>query len=139
MTLFTSYFDNIKFMRKVSPNICLVSIAGYCPSDFTGSVLKELQPKKDWWKEWHKKFKANLESPESIAWYKEAYTRTVLDKTSRLEVMKHLDEISNEVPVCLLCYETPDKFCHRKIVADWLRDGGYLCYEFDDGAAIAAQ
>lgn len=25
----------------------------------------------------------------------------------------------------LLCYESPDKFCHRHLVAEWLRGAGY--------------
>ena len=29
-----------------------------------------------------------------------------------------------------LCYEAPGKFCHRHILADWLREAGYTVEEF---------
>lgn len=31
--------------------------------------------------------------------------------------------------IALLCYEKPDDFCHRHLVADWLRKNGYECEE----------
>jgi hypothetical protein len=32
--------------------------------------------------------------------------------------------------VALMCFEKPDDFCHRHLVADWLRQNGYECKEW---------
>ena len=35
-------------------------------------------------------------------------------------VLQDLQKIGKDV--VLLCYETPEKFCHRHIAAQWLKD-----------------
>lgn len=119
MRIWTSYFGNAKKLEKKCPDIHLVSIAGYSPPWFTGTKFSALAPKKWWWKIWHDSFKDDLESEESRAWYTERYYETVLSSfnpPSSLETM--LEKIGNDI--CFLCYETPEKFCHRHIVASWL-------------------
>jgi uncharacterized protein (DUF488 family) len=32
--------------------------------------------------------------------------------------------------IALVCYEKPTDFCHRHLVADWLKEHGYECEEF---------
>lgn len=32
--------------------------------------------------------------------------------------------------ICLICYEKPNDFCHRHLVADWFRENGYEAVEF---------
>lgn len=36
---------------------------------------------------------------------------------------------SGSIPV-LICYETPEKFCHRHLIAQWIRDHGDFCTEY---------
>lgn len=31
--------------------------------------------------------------------------------------------------IALICYEKPSDFCHRHLVAQWLRDNGFGCSE----------
>lgn len=33
--------------------------------------------------------------------------------------------------ICLVCYEKPTNFCHRFLVAEWLRENGIACKEFN--------
>lgn len=142
MDIYTSYFGNIKKLQATFPTTKFVSIAGYAPEGFADSKqtfeYKKLAPKYVWWKEWHDKFIEDLQSPESIEFYTNKYYETVLSKLSISEVIEDLKTISYSTDpmkigdgcsVCLVCYETPNKFCHRHIVAKWLQDNGIDCKE----------
>ena len=56
----------------------------------------------------------------------EEYTSRYLKKLELLNkevILERLQEISknnNNRDLVLLCYETPDKFCHRHLLAQWL-------------------
>ena len=40
------------------------------------------------------------------------------------------DNTYSSYDICLLCYEKSSDFCHRHLVAEWLRKGGYDCKEW---------
>jgi len=132
--IYTSYFSNVKYIAGKKPDLVFVSIAGKTPDWFNDSILevhkfKDLMPKYEWWKIWHEKFKDNYESEESKRWYEEKYIETVLSKLSPNDVQFKLYEVSKRKDVVLLCYETPEKFCHRHLVAKWFSENGILCRE----------
>ena len=127
---YTSYFGNIKKILKACPDAGLVSIAGKTPDWFKGQKFKKLAPHYDWWKEWHDMFASNLDSHESRSWYTEKYIKTVLQHLDARNVATKLKECTGFKTVFLLCYETPDKFCHRHIVAEWLKNARVDCREF---------
>ena len=60
-----------------------------------------------------------------IAEYTTRYQQ-ILDKLDPHEVYKELGEDAT-----LLCYEKPDDFCHRHLVAKWLREAGYDIQEYE--------
>lgn len=97
----------------------LVSIAGKTPDGFRGSIYKKLAPKYDWWMEW------KYENHDDV-WYVEKYKETVLSQLDPHEVVKKLGE-----DAILCCYETPEKFCHRHLIAEWLREAGYDIEELE--------
>ena len=35
-----------------------------------------------------------------------------------------------DMDIALVCYEKPGDFCHRHLVAEWLRENGYDCEEY---------
>jgi hypothetical protein len=113
VTVYTSYFA---FVRQV-PKEFLVSIAGRAPDGFAGMQYRKLAPKKDWWREWHDKKLPN-------EWYVEKYNETVLDVLNPLDVLRELGD--NKI---LLCWESPEKFCHRHLVAEWLKASGAIVAE----------
>lgn len=126
--IYTSYFSKVKKLYGDNNNLEFVSIAGYKPNWFDNSIIIihkyiKLAPKKQWWNIWYEKFKDNLNTNESIEWYKNCY-KTVLDKLNPQQVYNDLMEISNRKNVVLLCYETPEKFCHRHLVSEWLNKNG---------------
>ena len=86
-----------------------VSIAGRAPDSYAGREYKKLAPKKWFFKEY------KLDGDEKK--YIKYYYAEVLDKLDPKEVHRDLGE-----DAVLLCWEKPGKFCHRHIVAEWLRD-----------------
>ena len=84
-----------------------VSIAGRCPEWYKGREYKKLAPK--YW--FFKKYKdGEIHSEE----YTKHYYEEVLNKLNAKEVYEELGS-----QAILLCWERPNVFCHRKIVADW--------------------
>ena len=126
--IYTSYFGNIRKIKAAFPDAVLVSIAGRTPDWFEGRKYGKLAPKYEWWKEWREKFGADPESSESTEWYLEKYRGTVLDQLDPLETANELNAYGNAV--FLLCYETPEKFCHRRVAGSWLVRHGVKCEEY---------
>lgn len=86
-----------------------VSIAGRAPDNYKGRQYKKLAPK-IWF---FKKYKKD----GNEKYYIKHYYKEVLDALNPYEVYQDLGE-----DAILLCWEPPGKFCHRHIVAEWLRD-----------------
>jgi len=107
--IYTGYWAKVK--EYEANGLTPVGISGWSPDGWTGKTYKKLAPKYVWWKEWHDK---NL----STQWYITQYHNTVLNKLNPVTVAKDLQKMGDNV--VLLCFETPDKFCHRHLVADWL-------------------
>ena len=113
--IYTSYFAKTnKLLDKGLKN--LISIAGKCPDDFLinhyCTQYKKLAPKYIWWKEWHDN---NL----SNEWYIEKYNETVLNLLDPNQIFFDLTKNNTEDAV-ILCWECPNKFCHRHLIAEWL-------------------
>ncbi len=94
--------------RKHGAHPDAVSIAGRAPDWFGGKQFKKLAPK--YW--FFKKYKEDGDEEFYIAQYYEE----VLNKLDPKEVYKELGE-----EAVLLCWEPPGKFCHRRLVAEWLQ------------------
>lgn len=56
----------------------------------------------------------------SLEDYTKEYKERVLDRLSPQQVVSDLLFISNDRPIILVCYEAPEAFCHRHIIAEWL-------------------
>lgn len=128
--IYTSYFGNAKNILEICPDAGLISIAGKTPEWFDGKKFKPLMPHYDWWKEWHDMFADKLESKESKEWYVKKYYDTVLKNLDQLSVARKLKDLVNWKPTFILCYETPEKFCHRHIVAEWFDKAHVPCEEW---------
>lgn len=111
--IYTSYFSNINNLLKHN-FINLISVAGKCPNDFQFKQFKKLAPKYVWWKEWHDKHLSN-------EYYINKYLETVLNHLNPIEIYFKLTN-NNTSDVVLLCWETPNLFCHRHLIANWLNE-----------------
>ena len=117
--IYTGRFVEIENYERIG--FVPVSIAGKTPDYYEGIQFKVLAPKYDWWKKWHDEHLSN-------EWYKEKYQETVLNKLNPKVIANRLQQFGENV--ILLCHEQPEEFCHRQLVADWLREGGVPVYEY---------
>lgn len=99
----TSYF------AKSAGNPNAIAICAKCPPWFKGKVYKKLAPKYWFFKQYKKDGDAKF--------YEEKYREEVLSKLDPKVVFKELGS-----DAVLLCYESPEKFCHRHIVAKWFKE-----------------
>lgn len=65
------------------------------------------------------RYKQNKDEVE----YTQRYINENLSKLDCATVYKQLDGC------ILLCYEAPNKFCHRHIISKWFRENGFDCHE----------
>lgn len=111
--LYTSYFSSKKYIKEQG-----ISISRW-NKFWQGESYPDLFPSQtllSWWKSLTKE---EQESEECQHSYFEAYKEETLFK---LDPNKVAADLENKV---LLCYEKSEAFCHRHIVAAWLRHWGY--------------
>lgn len=117
--IYTSYFDNI---GNIPDGIVPISICGRAPEYWDGLQYKKLAPKWSFFSKW-------LENRDND-YYIKCFKELVLDKLNPGDVVSALYTLANSTNICLICYETPEKFCHRHLVADWLNAAGYNVEEY---------
>lgn len=110
MKIFTSYFDRI--IKDGAEGLVPVGIAGISPLEFTGLEYKKLAPKRFIYDNYIKSGNAKQ--------YCEDFYEHVLNKLNSERVIRDLEDLSEGKDIVLLCYEKPNEFCHRHLVADWL-------------------
>lgn len=98
--MYTSYFGNL---RSLPPYLKPVAICRGVPKWFTGAVEQRLAP--TW---------------AMLRMSREEYDRAFRKILSRLDP-KEIYESLGENAV-LLCYEKPNEWCHRRLVAEWLEE-----------------
>lgn len=119
MKIYTTYFARVS---KLPENVVPIAICGGIPKWWTGLTFKELAPKKwffDIWKE-------NGDND----FYIDKYNSCVLNIYQAADIVEQLWQLSRGKDVALVCYEKDGKFCHRHLVAKWLRKNGYECEEW---------
>ena len=121
MKIYTSYFSNL---RNIPPDIVPISIARGTPSWFDGLCIKLLAP--------HEHIRARYNFDGNKDRYIREYTEEVLDILYAPKLVQYLMVKSGGRDVVLLCYESPDKFCHRHLVSEWLNRNGFHCKEYSD-------
>ena len=119
--IYTSYFAKIK---KLPANIIPISICGKAPDGYTGLQYKKLAPKWSFFSVW----KHNHDNDYYIQHFKEEVLNTLDVK----DVMNALTNMAAGNDIALICYEKPNDFCHRHLVADWLNENGIECKEYDE-------
>jgi uncharacterized protein YeaO (DUF488 family) len=117
--VYTSYFA---IMKKLPPEIVPISICAKAPDWYTGKQYKKLAPKHGFFAEWKKN--------HDNQYYIEHFNREVLDLLDPKKVLKELNAIAEGKPFALVCYEKPEDFCHRHLVADWLTKNGIEAKEY---------
>lgn len=145
--IYTSYFDNLKNLPE---NVIPVAICGKAPDWYEGIQYKKLAPKWEFFKVW----KENHDNK----YYEKCFSEQVLDKLDSLDVVTEIYELLSDllseeqknilemvncpawenpyIHIALICYEKPDEFCHRHLVADWFNECPIIkCEEWDENKA----
>lgn len=117
--IYTSYFAKLKALPE---NIIPISICGKAPNWYKGLQYKKLAPKYDFFMKW----KENHNND----YYIEHFQKEVLDQLDILTVIRNLMDLADGKIPCLICYEKPNDFCHRHLVADWLNKHDFKCEEY---------
>ena len=124
--IYTSYFAKVKSLPE---SIIPISICGKVPKGYNGLQYKKLAPKYDFFMKW----KENHDND----YYIKCFNEQVLDNLNYDDVIKELLVLAgnfkglNYLPdICLICYEKPEDFCHRHLVAEWLNKNGIQCEEY---------
>ena len=131
--IYTSNFSTW-VLHKLPKGARAISIAGRAPDWYTGEQYKILAPK--YW--FYKKYKEDGDSN----YYTLMYNTEVLGGLNAREVIQILCNLvgygwyyhnihrDKDRHIVLLCYEKPDDFCHRHLVAEWLTESGFECKEY---------
>lgn len=126
--IYTTYFAKLKSLPK---SIIPISICGKAPNWYEGLQYKKLAPKYDFFMEWKKNHNND--------YYIKCFNEQVLNKLNAEDVYKNLISLcgikttTNTTPdIALVCYEKSTDFCHRHLVAKWLKENGYECKEWSN-------
>lgn len=119
--IYTTYFAKL---RKLPANITPIAICGGLPKFYTGLSYKKLAPKWDFFKAW--------KETHDNDYYIENFEKLVLNPLNAKEVVNELLAMSDTKDIALVCYEKPSDFCHRHLVADWLKRNGFKCEEWQE-------
>lgn len=114
MKIYTSYFAKL---RKFPPELVPISICAKAPQWYQGLEFRQLAPTYEILMRWKK----NPNEQEYILEFK----KQILSKLNANEIAQNLKMLGNEKDIVLLCYEKPLDFCHRHLVAKWLRENGF--------------
>lgn len=119
--IYTSYFAKLKQIRAAG--IVPVSIARYTPR-WAGQIkrMPELAPSENILTEYKQTGDAER--------YTARYKAEILGNQNPVVVGLILQAISDGKDVALLCYEKSGDFCHRHLMAEWLRENGVACEEW---------
>lgn len=111
MEILTSYFANI---RNLPNNVEPIAICTLCPVGYNGKKYKCLAPSSKLLLKWKK--------DKDINYYIQHFQEEVLNKLNiSCVIMDLINLAAGKIP-CLICYEKPSDFCHRHLVAEWLRE-----------------
>ena len=112
--MYTGYFASLKNYQK--NGLTPVSIAAKAPIWYHDAEYKKLAPKWSFFNEWK-----NGSHKGDNDYYIKHFKEEILDKLDPAKVIKELEELAgvSSDKIILLCYERPDDFCHRYLVADW--------------------
>lgn len=115
------YTSNFARLKKLPVSIVPISIALKTPDWYTGLRYTKLAPRYVFFSEWKR--------THDNARYVECFQNEVLAGLNVNWIFDTLSFLAGWKEFALICYERPDAFCHRHLVADWFRQNGYPCEE----------
>lgn len=112
MAIYTSYFGNY---RNFPANCVAISITQFPPRAWKGLEIKSVAPTADKLM----RFKQKEIDENIFTW--QYLMQLNKDDNLRPRVIALLRHLENEYEnIILCCYEKPNEFCHRHLLAEWL-------------------
>ena len=106
MKIYTSYFANLKNIDK---NIVPISICAKCPPSINLPALKILAPSYE--------ILMTYKQDKNKEAYTEKYNKQILAPLDPQCIYNNIEAITEGKDAVLICYEKPESFCHRHLVA----------------------
>lgn len=107
--IYTGRYADMKNILYKMKDVDVIGISRFKPKYFKGKIYKDLAPSQNLLSS----YKSHQIGEEK---FEELYRKSVL---SRLTPSQVAYDLNNKV---LLCYEDKNKFCHRHIIAKWLKE-----------------
>lgn len=126
MKLYTSYFGKAKELN--ANGIAVISIALIKPRYVRCESLREVAPTRE-----------ILQLKENPAAYTKRYEAEVLKSLDVEKLLSKIKEITNGRDAALCCYEKTGRFCHRHLLASYLREHGLNIEEYGTHAHVAGR
>lgn len=122
MRYYTSY---IGMSKKIPSDILQVSIMRWCPDYYKPDMeLKGLAPKEEDLRAFKDKKISQME-------FTRRYCEKVLSQFKPSNMDKYFNNLDNKPNgVAFICVEKPDEFCHRHLLAYYLKQHGIDIEEF---------
>lgn len=120
--MYTGYFAKLKKYQEAG--LVPVSIALKSPDWYHGFEYKKLAPNWDILSAWK-----SGEHEGDVDYYTKHFEEA-LDTLRPEDVIIELKQFGLLQDIILLCYEKPDDFCHRHLVANWLNKNGLYVTEY---------
>lgn len=117
--IYTCYFAK---MKSLPNSVVTISICGKAPEWYHGHQYKKLAPKYEFFKKW--------QETHDNEYYIRCFKEQVLSGLDPKEVVSELISLAGTEDIALICYEKPGDFCHRHLVAQWLKEAGYAVEEY---------
>ena len=127
--IYTSYFAKLRSLPK---DIIPISICAKAPSWYNGLQYKQLAPSYD--------ILMKYKQDGDVEDYTINFYKNILGRLNPAETVFNLCKLASggedldyyHKDICIICYEKPLDFCHRHLVAEWLRKYGYECNEWTE-------
>lgn len=109
MKIYTSYFANR--LKLQNAGIISVSIALYPPRWFRGIITKYVSPTYD-----------ILHNTSTEEEYTKRFNSEILNHRDPKKFIQSLEQTARGKDIALCCFEMPNEFCHRHLVAKWMNE-----------------
>lgn len=121
--IYTGYYAKVKEYKE--SGLEPVAISGKVPDFFVGLTYENFAPRYEMFQRWKNKL---IDNSAYVEEYR-AHLNTLDKGEIRFDFLPYAENISDCV---LLCYEKPEDFCHRHVLADWLEENfGYKVKEWE--------
>ena len=120
--IYTTYFAKLSCLPQ---NVIPISICAKAPEWYKGIQFKGLAPKYGFFSKW--------KQTHDNDYYIRHYYNEVLWGYDPHNLVKFLEAYRPDPTyhIALVCYEKPGNFCHRHLVAEWLRNHNIFCKEYE--------